>query len=211
METGRRARTDRAAAMAAARRHRTAAQPRRPGRPPSRPARQQAAPRADPGRPRGARGDLDRLRDDDGGRAGPALARDDQRVQGLAQLHAARHTRQRRLAVLTGNENRILVESEDISPSVKHAVVAIEDQRFYQHKGVDYQGIARALWADVRRQQRRPGRVDHHAAVRQERAAGADQPLGLPEAQGGGARLPARAQVDEGQDPHPVPEHRLLR
>jgi penicillin-binding protein 1A len=56
------------------------------------------------------------------------------------------------LAVLTGNENRILVRSEDISPSVKHAVIAIEDKRFYQHKGVDYEGIARALWADVRRQ-----------------------------------------------------------
>jgi penicillin-binding protein 1A len=57
-----------------------------------------------------------------------------------------------RIAVLTGNENRILVESKDISPSVKHAVVAIEDKRFYSHKGLDYQGIARALWADVRRQ-----------------------------------------------------------
>jgi penicillin-binding protein 1A len=57
-----------------------------------------------------------------------------------------------RIAVLTGNENRILVGSRWISPSIKHAVVAIEDRRFYQHKGLDYQGIARALWADVRRQ-----------------------------------------------------------
>jgi penicillin-binding protein 1A len=57
-----------------------------------------------------------------------------------------------RIATLTGNENRILVPSKEISPSVKHAVVAIEDQRFYEHKGIDYQGIARALWADVRRQ-----------------------------------------------------------
>src|SRR4029453_11457319 len=47
---------------------------------------------------------------------------------------------------------RILVESKDISPSIKHAVVAIEDKRFYEHKGIDYQGIARALWADVRPQ-----------------------------------------------------------
>src|SRR4029450_639456 len=57
-----------------------------------------------------------------------------------------------RIAVLTGNENRILVESKDISPSIKQAVVAIEDKRFYKHKGLDYQGIARAVWADVRRQ-----------------------------------------------------------
>ena len=36
-------------------------------------------------------------------------------------------------------------------------MVAIEDQRFYEHKGVDYQGIARALWQDVRRQRAAQG------------------------------------------------------
>jgi penicillin-binding protein 1A len=62
------------------------------------------------------------------------------------------HSGQHRIAVLTGNENRILIRSTDISPNIKHAVVAIEDERFYEHKGIDYRGIARALWADVRRQ-----------------------------------------------------------
>ena len=28
-------------------------------------------------------------------------------------------------------------------------MVAIEDRRFYEHEGVDYQGIARALWQDI--------------------------------------------------------------
>jgi 1A family penicillin-binding protein len=28
-------------------------------------------------------------------------------------------------------------------------VVAVEDERFYQHSGVDFQGIARALWIDI--------------------------------------------------------------
>ena len=32
---------------------------------------------------------------------------------------------------------------------MKEAVVAIEDQRFYEHGGVDFQGIARAVWQDV--------------------------------------------------------------
>jgi penicillin-binding protein 1A len=63
----------------------------------------------------------------------------------------------RQLAVLTGENNRILVQSRDISPAVKHAVIAIEDQRFYKHKGVDYRGIARALWADVLRQRKAQG------------------------------------------------------
>jgi penicillin-binding protein 1A len=67
------------------------------------------------------------------------------------------HSGNKQIAILTGNENRILVGSQDISPSLKHAVVAIEDQRFYQHKGIDYQGIARALWADLRRQRAAQG------------------------------------------------------
>jgi penicillin-binding protein 1A len=63
----------------------------------------------------------------------------------------------RKLAVLTGRDNRILVTSDQISSNVKRAVIAIEDQRFYEHKGVDYQGIARAVWEDVRRQRAAQG------------------------------------------------------
>ena len=65
--------------------------------------------------------------------------------------------RGRKLAVLTGNLNRILVPSDQIALTMKHAAVAIEDARFYAHKGVDYRGIARALWADVRRQRAAQG------------------------------------------------------
>jgi len=56
------------------------------------------------------------------------------------------------LAKLTGNENRILVPSEDISPNIRNAVIAIEDRRFYEHEGVDYRGIGRALYQDILRQ-----------------------------------------------------------
>jgi penicillin-binding protein 1A len=52
-------------------------------------------------------------------------------------------------ARLTGNNNRILAADGDISPYLKNAIIAIEDRRFYQHNGVDYQGIARALWQDI--------------------------------------------------------------
>ncbi|MFP7696413.1 penicillin-binding protein [Trueperella sp. LYQ143] len=41
-------------------------------------------------------------------------------------------------------ENRIIVKSDAISPLLKDAVVSIEDERFYQHNGVDAQGIFRA-------------------------------------------------------------------
>ena len=54
-----------------------------------------------------------------------------------------------RLATLTNNEGRILLDSEEIALTMKDAVVAVEDERFYQHRGVDFQGIARALYQDV--------------------------------------------------------------
>ena len=53
------------------------------------------------------------------------------------------------IARLTGNNNRIIVDESDVSPYIKNAVIAIEDRRFYTHTGVDYPGIARALWQDI--------------------------------------------------------------
>ena len=57
------------------------------------------------------------------------------------------------LAVLRGSESRIIVKSEEISPVMKQAIVAVEDRRFWEHKGVDIQGMARAVWADLRSQE----------------------------------------------------------
>jgi penicillin-binding protein 1A len=54
-----------------------------------------------------------------------------------------------KIATLTNNEGRILVGSEDIAPVMKEATVAIEDQRFYEHRGVDFVGIGRAVIQDI--------------------------------------------------------------
>src|SRR3954468_3924175 len=54
-----------------------------------------------------------------------------------------------RLATLTNNAGRILVKSKEIAPVMKEATVAIEDKRFYEHRGVDWLGIARAVKADI--------------------------------------------------------------
>src|ERR1035437_2468674 len=43
-----------------------------------------------------------------------------------------------------GEERRNLVNIKEIPLIMKKAVLAIEDDRFYEHGGVDYQGIARA-------------------------------------------------------------------
>ena len=42
-------------------------------------------------------------------------------------------------------ENRKPVKLEDIAPSMRQAIVAIEDERFYEHGGVDPRGLARAI------------------------------------------------------------------
>ena len=42
-------------------------------------------------------------------------------------------------------ENRIVVPLNSISVNMQNAIVAVEDQRFYQHQGVDPTGMVRAL------------------------------------------------------------------
>jgi penicillin-binding protein 1A len=53
------------------------------------------------------------------------------------------------LATLRGSESRILVSTDQIAPIMQQAIVAVEDKRFYEHRGVDLRGIARAVWADL--------------------------------------------------------------
>ncbi|MGQ0550364.1 MAG: transglycosylase domain-containing protein [Armatimonadota bacterium] len=47
-------------------------------------------------------------------------------------------------------ENRQVVPLTDVPPIIRQAVLAIEDERFYSHRGVDPRAIARALWRNVR-------------------------------------------------------------
>src|SRR5215203_2459936 len=53
------------------------------------------------------------------------------------------------IGTLTSDQNKILLSSAQISPNIKNAVVAIEDARYYEHTGIDFQGIGRALVKDV--------------------------------------------------------------
>jgi penicillin-binding protein 1A len=43
-----------------------------------------------------------------------------------------------------GEERRAVVKLEQVPKSLVDAIVAAEDERFYQHGGVDYVGVARA-------------------------------------------------------------------
>jgi len=44
------------------------------------------------------------------------------------------------------SENRSEVKYSEISPNAIHAVIATEDERFYQHSGIDAQAVARAVF-----------------------------------------------------------------
>jgi len=46
-------------------------------------------------------------------------------------------------------ENRVRVRLDQMSPYIRDAIVAIEDSRFFQHAGVDPQGILRAVAFDL--------------------------------------------------------------
>jgi penicillin-binding protein 1A len=54
------------------------------------------------------------------------------------------------LGVIPAEKNRQPVNFSQINPWMPLATVSIEDKRFWSHGGVDPEGMARALWADVR-------------------------------------------------------------
>jgi penicillin-binding protein 1A len=58
-----------------------------------------------------------------------------------SRIYAADGTR---LGFINANILRTPVNSADIPEVVRQATVAIEDRRFYEHKGVDFEGIVRA-------------------------------------------------------------------
>jgi penicillin-binding protein 1A len=56
-------------------------------------------------------------------------------------------TSDRRLIGVFGEKRRIPVSIENTPECLKQAFLAGEDARFYEHPGVDYQGISRAVWS----------------------------------------------------------------
>ena len=50
----------------------------------------------------------------------------------------------------TSNQERRPVELDEVSPDLINAVIAAEDDRFYQHSGVSVSGVLRAMWVNLR-------------------------------------------------------------
>ena len=49
----------------------------------------------------------------------------------------------------TKKEDRILVKFNDVPEILKSALQIVEDRTYYQHHGLDYKGIGRALWTNI--------------------------------------------------------------
>ncbi|MDL1866002.1 penicillin-binding protein 1A [Betaproteobacteria bacterium PRO4] len=49
-----------------------------------------------------------------------------------------------------GEERRDFIKIEDVPKSLKYAILAAEDDRFYQHYGVDYIGVLRAIYSNFK-------------------------------------------------------------
>ncbi|MBO4780462.1 MAG: penicillin-binding protein 1A [Selenomonadaceae bacterium] len=53
------------------------------------------------------------------------------------------------IAIIHATENRVPVKIEQIPVNLQNAFVAIEDNRFYEHKGVDPRGLLRAAYTNI--------------------------------------------------------------
>ena len=109
------------------------------------------------------------------------------------------YTGKQSLGILTTNQSRVLVTYDQISPDMRNAIIAIEDQRFYKNSGVDLRGIGRAFVQDVVQQRAAQGGSTITQQFVKNALARPEQAHGLPEAARGGARLPPDAQVVEGR------------
>ncbi|MBV8909599.1 MAG: penicillin-binding protein 1A [Gammaproteobacteria bacterium] len=58
-------------------------------------------------------------------------------------------TRSGALIAQIGEQRRIPVSYDQIPDLVKHAFVAAEDERFFEHHGIDYFGVVRAVLVDI--------------------------------------------------------------
>ena len=86
-----------------------------------------------------------------------AVASDLPALEGEPQYRTAADTRNstlkdsqgKTIGRLASDQNRIFVEYDDISPFMRSAVIAVEDERYETNNGVDLRGVARAFTQDL--------------------------------------------------------------
>ncbi len=113
------------------------------------------------------------------------------------------------------------VNYNQISPNMLTAIVAIEDDRFWQHGALDVKGTIRALVNDIEHKPIQGGSTLEQQYVKNVlvlqasgqpgRAAGGHRRQPLPQARPAADGGPGRAHDDQAADPGRVPERLLLR
>lgn len=56
-----------------------------------------------------------------------------------------------------GGEDRILVKLDEVPPILVDTLIAVEDRKFWEHAGIDYRGILRAVVTNLRERELRQG------------------------------------------------------
>jgi penicillin-binding protein 1A len=74
----------------------------------------------------------------------------ERRYPDLAENSSVYDVEGRQIGEFKAEENRRTVGEGDLGKYLSQAVVAVEDKRFYEHWGVDFTGISRAAWTDLR-------------------------------------------------------------
>lgn len=83
-----------------------------------------------------------------------AVSQDLPSIENYAQFRTAKNSvlvdsQGEYIGPLANNVNQTLLDADQISPNMKNAIVAIEDSRFYEHRGIDWRGLGRALVQDI--------------------------------------------------------------
>jgi membrane peptidoglycan carboxypeptidase len=119
------------------------------------------------------------------------------------------------------DENRIEVPLDQISENMQRAIVAVEDERFYEHKGVDVQGLIRAQLENTASGSIRQGastltmqyvkNVLVTAAADEDQVEAAVEQTTARKLQEIRYAVQVGARTHQGRDPQPLPQHRVLR
>src|SRR5919199_6072376 len=75
---------------------------------------------------------------------------DDYHSTELAQTSLVYDANGRVVDQLYGVQNRFVVPLDHVDPTLRQAVISIEDHRFYEHRGLDFEAIGRAALEDLR-------------------------------------------------------------
>ena len=75
---------------------------------------------------------------------------DDYHSTELAQTSLIYDTNDNIVDQLYGVQNRFVVPLKEIDPTLKQAIISIEDHRFYEHRGLDFEAIGRAAVENAR-------------------------------------------------------------